>query len=143
MRAFRFASQLNFRLDESISIAANQLRQRLKIVSQERITDEFLKILSSEAPSIGLIQMYQTGVLEIIFPELANMAGVDQRKDYHHKDVFFHTCQVVENIARGTENFCLRFVPFVQDFKNPKKKNFGKNMGGTSKGKGKRGARMF
>jgi putative nucleotidyltransferase with HDIG domain len=143
MRAFRFASQLNFRLDESISIAANQLRQRLKIVSQERITDEFLKILSSEAPSIGLIHMYQTGVLEIIFPELATLAGVDQRKDYHHKDVFFHTCKVVENISKMTDNIWLRFAALVHDIAKPQTKRFVEDIGWTFHGHEELGARMI
>ena len=143
MRAFRFASQLNFRLDESISIAANQLRQRLKIVSQERITDEFLKILSSEAPSIGLIHMYQTGVLEIIFPELAALAGVDQRKDYHHKDVFFHTCKVVENISKITDNIWLRFAALVHDIAKPQTKRFVEDIGWTFHGHEELGARMI
>ena len=143
MRAFRFASQLNFRLDESISIAANQLRQRLKIVSQERITDEFLKILSSEAPSIGLIHMYQTGVLEIIFPELAILAGVDQRKDYHHKDVSFHTCKVVENISKITDNIWLRFAALVHDIAKPQTKRFVEDIGWTFHGHEELGARMI
>jgi putative nucleotidyltransferase with HDIG domain len=143
MRAFRFASQLNFRLDESIPIAANQLRQRLKIVSQERITDEFLKILSSEAPSIGLIHMYQTGVLEIIFPELANLAGVDQRKDFHHKDVFFHTCKVVENISKMTDNIWLRFAALVHDIAKPQTKKFVEDIGWTFHGHEELGARMI
>jgi putative nucleotidyltransferase with HDIG domain len=143
MRAFRFASQLNFRLDESIPIAANQLRQRLKIVSQERITDEFLKILSSEAPSIGLIHMYQTGVLEIIFPELANLAGIDQRKDFHHKDVFFHTCKVVENISKMTDNIWLRFAALVHDIAKPQTKKFVEDIGWTFHGHEELGARMI
>jgi putative nucleotidyltransferase with HDIG domain len=143
MRAFRFASQLNFRLDESIIIAANQLRHRLKIVSQERITDEFLKILSSEAPSIGLIHMYQTGVLEIIFPELANLAGVDQRNDFHHKDVFFHTCKVVENISKMTDNIWLRFAALVHDIAKPQTKKFVEDIGWTFHGHEELGARMI
>ena len=143
MRAFRFASQLNFRLDESIIIAANQLRHRLKIVSQERITDEFLKILSSEAPSIGLIHMYQTGVLEIIFPELANLAGIDQRKDFHHKDVFFHTCKVIENISKMTDNIWLRFAALVHDIAKPQTKKFVEDIGWTFHGHEELGARMI
>jgi putative nucleotidyltransferase with HDIG domain len=143
MRAFRFASQLDFRLDGSIPIAANQLRQRLKIVSQERITDEFLKILSSERPAIGLIHMYQTGVLEVIFPELANLAGVDQRKDYHHKDVFFHTCQVVENISKMTDNIWLRIAALVHDIAKPQTKKFVEDIGWTFHGHEELGARMI
>jgi poly(A) polymerase len=143
MRAFRFASQLNFRVDESITIAANQLKERLKIVSQERITDEFLKILSSEGPSIGMIHMYKTGVLEVIFPELANLAGVDQRKDFHHKDVFFHTCKVVENISKMTDNIWLRFAALVHDIAKPQTKKFVEDIGWTFHGHEELGARMI
>jgi poly(A) polymerase len=143
MRAFRFASQLNFRVDESINIAANQLKERLKIVSQERITDEFLKILSSEGPSIGMIHMYKTGVLEVIFPELANLAGVDQRKDFHHKDVFFHTCKVVENISKMTDNIWLRFAALVHDIAKPQTKKFVEDIGWTFHGHEELGARMI
>ena len=110
MRAFRFASQLNFNVDKSIIIAANNMKERLSIVSQERITDEFLKILSSPKPSIGLNLLFESGVLEMVFPEIAIMAGVEQRKDYHHKDVFLHTCQVVDNICNETDNVWLRFA---------------------------------
>jgi poly(A) polymerase len=143
MRAFRFASQLNFRLDESIPLAANQLKERLKIVSQERITDEFLKILSSENPSIGLIHLYKSGVMDVIFPELANMAGVDQRKDFHHKDVFFHTCQVVENISKVTDNVWLRFTALVHDIAKPQTKRFVEEIGWTFHGHEELGARMI
>ena len=143
MRAFRFASQLNFRVDESITIAANQLKERLKIVSQERITDEFLKILSSEGPSIGMIHMYKTGVLEVIFPELANLAGVDQRKDFHHKDVFFHTCKVMENISKMTDNIWLRFAALVHDIAKPQTKKFVEDIGWTFHGHEELGARMI
>ena len=142
MRAFRFASQLNFKLDDSIPKAANKLKERLKIVSQERITDEFLKILSSDYPSVGLIHMYQTGAMEIIFPELANLAGVEQRKDYHHKDVFFHTCQVVENIAEVTDNIWLRFAALVHDIAKPQTKKFVEDIGWTFHGHEELGARM-
>jgi poly(A) polymerase len=143
MRAFRFASQLNFQLDDSIPLAANQLRQRLKIVSQERITDEFLKILSSEGPAIGLIHMYQSGVLEVVFPELANLAGVDQRKDFHHKDVFIHTCKVVENISKITDNVWLRFAALVHDIAKPQTKKFVEDIGWTFHGHEELGARMI
>ena len=143
LRAFRFASQLNFQLDEYIPIAANKLKERLKIVSQERITDEFLKILSSVAPSIGLIHLYQTGVMDVIFPELANLAGVDQRKDYHHKDVFFHTCKVVENISKMTDNIWLRLAALVHDIAKPQTKRFVEEIGWTFHGHEEIGARMI
>src|SRR5690606_26020685 len=82
MRAFRFASQLEFNVDEQLMNAASQMRERLKIVSQERVTDEFLKILSASKPSIGLKLLFHSGVMEIVFPEISNLAGVEQRLDY-------------------------------------------------------------
>jgi poly(A) polymerase len=143
LRAFRFASQLNFQLDDTIPKAANQLKERLRIVSQERITDEFLKILSSDYPSVGLIHLFQTGVLEIVFPELANLAGVVQIKDFHHKDVFFHTCQVVDNIAKVTDNIWLRFAALVHDIAKPQTKKFVEDIGWTFHGHEELGARMI
>jgi poly(A) polymerase len=143
MRAYRFASQLDFDIDESIDKAANKMRERLNIVSQERITDEFLKILESPKPSVGLVLLYYSGVMEIIFPEIANLAGVEQRKDYHHKDVFFHTCMVVDNIAKVTENVWLRFAALVHDIAKPPTKKFVEGIGWTFHGHEEMGARMM
>lgn len=143
MRAFRFASQLNFSVDEGIMKAAYDMRNRLTIVSQERITDEFLKILSSPKPSIGLKFLFDSGVLEIVFPEIAVMAGVDQRKDYHHKDVFLHTLQVVDNISKETENVWLRFAALVHDIAKPPTKKFVEGIGWTFHGHEDLGARMM
>ena len=143
LRAYRFASQLNFSVDESITIAANKLKDRLEIISQERITDEFLKILASPKPSTGLILLYDSGVMEIIFPEIANLAGVDQRKDYHHKDVFLHTCEVVDNISQKTDNVWLRFAALVHDIAKPQTKRFVEGTGWTFHGHEELGARMM
>jgi poly(A) polymerase len=143
MRAFRFASQLNFSVDESIIIAAREMRNRLTIVSQERITDEFLKIIDSPKPSIGLKLLFDSGVLEIVFPEISVMAGVDQRKDYHHKDVFLHTLQVVDNICKETENTWLRFAALVHDIAKPPTKKFVEGIGWTFHGHEELGARMM
>lgn len=143
MRAFRFASQLDFNVDESIMKAASEMRSRLAIVSQERITDEFLKILASPKPSIGLKLLYDSGVLEIIFPEIAIMAGVDQRKDFHHKDVFLHTLQVVDNICKQTDNVWLRFAALVHDIAKPPTKKFVEGIGWTFHGHEELGARMM
>jgi poly(A) polymerase len=143
MRAFRFASQLHFNVDESIKIAAKEMRSRLSIVSQERITDEFLKILESPMPSIGLKLLFDSGVLEIVFPEIAIMAGIDQRKDYHHKDVFLHTLQVVDNICKETENVWLRFAALVHDIAKPPTKKFVEGIGWTFHGHEDLGARMM
>ncbi len=143
MRAFRFASQLNFNVDENIMIAAREMKERLAIVSRERITDELLKILSSQKPSIGLKLLFDSDVLKIVFPEIAVMAGVDQRKDYHHKDVFLHTLQVVDNIAKETNNVWLRFSALVHDIAKPPTKKFIEGTGWTFHGHEELGARMM
>ncbi len=143
MRAFRFASQLNFKVDENIMIAANKMRERLIIVSQERITEEFLKILASPKPSVGLKLLFDSSVLDVIFPEIFIMAGVDQRKDYHHKDVFLHTLQVVDNICRETENVWLRFAALVHDIAKPPTKKFVEGTGWTFHGHEDLGAKMM
>jgi len=143
LRAFRFASQLQFQVDDKIKKSANLLRERLQIISQERITDEFLKILSSPKPSIGLILLYETKVLDIIFPEIANLAGVEQRNDFHHKDVFFHTMQVVDNIAKMTDDVWLRFAALVHDIAKPATKKFIDGIGWTFHGHEDLGAKMM
>lgn len=143
MRAFRFAAQLEFSVDESILNAAKQMRERLRIVSQERITDEFLKILSSPKPSTGLYLLYDSGVMEIIFPEIHNLAGVEQRQDYHHKDVFLHTLIVVDNISQVTDNLWLRFAALVHDIAKPQTKKFVEGIGWTFHGHEELGARMM
>lgn len=143
LRAFRFASQLNFNVDESIIHAANSLRQRLRIIAKERISAEFFKILGSNKPSIGLQLLFSSGVLEIIFPEIAILEGVEQRKDYHHKDVFYHTCQVVDNISIATENVWLRFAALVHDIAKPATKKFVEGTGWTFHGHEELGARMM
>lgn len=143
MRAYRFASQLDFSVVEDINEAARKLRERLRIISQERITDEFFKILASPVPSVGLKLLFYSGVLEIIFPEIANLSGVDQRNDFHHKDVFLHTCQVVDNISKATENVWLRFAALVHDIAKPQTKRFVEDIGWTFHGHEELGARMM
>ena len=143
LRAYRFASQLNFKVDKTIDESAYKLRERLKIISQERITDEFLKILSSPKPSVGLNMLYDSGVMEIIFPEISNLAGVDQRKDYHHKDVFLHTLKVVDNISEVTDNVWLRFSALVHDIAKPQTKRFAEGTGWTFHGHEEIGARIM
>lgn len=143
MRAFRFASQLVFEVDPSILKSAGSMAERLKIVSQERITDEFLKILASPKPSIGLKLLFESGVMRVIFPEIHNLAGVEQRKDYHHKDVFYHTCIVVDNIATMSEDVWLRFAALVHDIAKPLTKRFVEGTGWTFHGHEELGARMM
>lgn len=143
LRAFRFASQLNFIVDDSVMQAAEEFRERLEIVSQERKTDEFLKILKSPKPSIGLNLLQQSKVMEVIFPEISVMIGVEQRKDYHHKDVFYHTLEVVDNISLRTDDVWLRFSALVHDIAKPKTKKFVEGIGWTFHGHEEIGARMM
>ncbi len=142
MRAFRFASQLNFLISDDVLSAASNLKERLKIISQERITDEFLKILKSEKPSYGLNLLQDSGVMEVIFPEISNLAGVDQRKDYHHKDVFLHTLQVLDNISAETNNVWLRLAALLHDVAKPPTKKFIEGIGWTFHGHEDLGAKM-
>jgi poly(A) polymerase len=143
MRAFRFASQLEFTIDPLALGAIREMKGRLSIVSQERISDEFVKILKTPKPSVGLRLMYDAGVMEIVFPEIAQMAGVDQRRDHHHKDVFLHTCIVVDNIAQTTDNVWLRFTALVHDIAKPRTKAFKEEVGWTFHGHEELGARMM
>ncbi|HEX2867492.1 MAG TPA: CCA tRNA nucleotidyltransferase [Ignavibacteriales bacterium] len=143
MRAVRFASQLNFHLEETVFKAAAEMALRLQIISQERITDEFMKILMSDKPSVGLKLLYETGIMRVIFPEIANLAGIDQRKDFHHKDVFLHTCMVVDNIAEMTDNLWLRFAALMHDIAKPQTKKFIEGTGWTFHGHEEAGARMM
>ena len=146
MRAIRFASQLEFSIDNMTLIAINKMASRLKedsVVSQERITNEFLLILGSPKPSIGLNLLQLTGVMDIIFPEISIMSGVDQRSEYHHKDVFNHTLQVVDNVASVSENIWLRFAALVHDIAKPKTKKFIEKKGWSFHGHEELGARMM
>jgi len=143
MRAARFAGQLNFKIYPETFLAMEEEKERLQIVSQERITDELLKILSHAKPSIGLRILYDTGILRIIFPELTELAGVEQRTDYHHKDVFEHTLKVLDNLAGMSNNVILRFTALVHDIGKPKVKRFVEGKGWTFHGHDVVGTRML
>ena len=143
LRAIRFASELGFEIEKETFAAIIRRKERLSIVSQERITDEFLKILNSTKPSVGLKLMYETGVMEMVFPEIAEMAGVEQRDEYHHKDVFLHTLRVVDNIAEMTDNLWLRFSALVHDIAKPRTKAFREGVGWTFHGHDEIGVRMI
>jgi putative nucleotidyltransferase with HDIG domain len=142
MRAVRFSSQLGFSIDEVTLQAIPPMKERLAIISQERITEEFMKIITSPKPSIGLRLMFDTGILRIIFPEVADLSGVDQRQDHHHKDVFLHTCQVVDNISVMTDDPYLRLAALLHDIAKPKTKKFIEGTGWTFHGHEEIGARM-
>jgi poly(A) polymerase len=142
MRAFRFSCQLGFAIEPSVLAAAASMAPRLKIVSQERITDEFMKILASRKPSIGLQMMHEAEVLKVVFPEVAHLGGVDQRQDFHHKDVFQHTIRVVDNVAEVSESFWLRMAALLHDIAKPRTKAFQEGVGWTFHGHEEIGARM-
>ena len=143
LRALRFAAQLGFAVDPDVLQAVGAMKDRLSIVSQERITEELLKMLRSRKPSIGFLLMSQTGILQSVLPEIAAMAGVDQRKDFHHKDVFLHTCTVVDNVAEVSENLWLRFAALVHDIAKPRTKAYQEGTGWTFHGHEEIGARMM
>lgn len=142
MRAVRFAAQLGFTIEPAVMEAIAPVRDRLSIISQERITEEFMKIMASPAPSVGLRLMFDTGIMRIVFPEVADLAGVDQRQDHHHKDVFLHTCQVVDNICAMTDNIYLRLAALLHDIAKPRTKKFIDGTGWTFHGHEEIGARM-
>jgi len=123
--------------------AIGDMKERIRIVSQERVTEELVKLLKSPKPSVGLHLMFQTGLLHLVFPEIAQMAGVDQRRDHHHKDVFRHTCIVVDNIAQTTDKVWLRFVALVHDIAQPRTKAYQEGVGWTFHGHEEVGARMM
>jgi tRNA nucleotidyltransferase/poly(A) polymerase len=143
LRAIRFAAQLGFEIEKKVLAAISRRKERLSIVSQERITDEFMKILGSPKPSVGFKLMYETGVMRIVFPEIDDMAGVEQREEYHHKDVFLHTLKVVDNIAEMSNNLWMRFVALVHDIAKPRTKAFREGIGWTFHGHDEIGARMM
>jgi poly(A) polymerase len=143
MRAVRFASQLQFHIQQATLESIQRKVERITIISKERITDEFFKILASDKPSIGLKLLHETGLAKHIFPELEDMVGVEQRKDYHHKDVFLHTLKVVDNICTTTDDVWLRFVALVHDIAKPRTKAFKEGIGWTFHGHEDLGARMM
>ncbi len=143
MRAIRFAAQLGFAIDERSFAALEKMKDRLTIVSQERMTDELLRMLRTPKPSVAWKLMFQAGILRIVFPEIAEMAGVDQRRDHHHKDVFLHTCIVVDNISQTTDSVWLRFAALVHDIAKPRTKAYQDGVGWTFHGHEEIGARMM
>jgi len=145
LRAARFASQLGFLIHQACYFAIKRLSERITIISQERITEEFLKILASPKPSHGLYILHDTGLMKHIFPEIDRMAGIEtvnvNGTDYHHKDVMLHTFQVLDNLAPNTNNIWLRFAALMHDIAKPITKRFNENTGWTFHGHEELGAR--
>tara|TARA_B100000131_G_scaffold6173_2_gene6347 strand:- start:1846 stop:3264 length:1419 start_codon:yes stop_codon:yes gene_type:complete len=134
LRAAYFASKFNFEIDTESYNSIIRQKERISIVSQERITTELCKILSTSVPSIGLVILQETGLMKLIFPEIDQMYGMDQTPEWNHKDIFFHTMQVVDNAAKLTQKMEIRFAALVHDIAKPATRRVDKKKGYTFHG---------
>ena len=142
MRAIRFAAQLDFDIHPDTLEAISKFKSRINIVSKERITSELGKIIDSPIPSVGFHHLMDTGLLEIIFPEMQALLGVDIRNGMGHKDNFYHTLEVLDNVARKSVNHWLRWAAIMHDIAKPPTKRFDKKAGWTFHGHDALGAIM-
>lgn len=142
MRAIRFASQLDFTIHPESLHAISTNKERIKIVSKERISDELNKIILSPIPSVGFKLLFDTGLLPIIFPEMAKLQGVETIKGLSHKDNFYHTLEVLDNTAKKSNNLWLRWAAILHDIAKPATKRFEEGHGFTFHGHEDKGARM-
>ena len=143
MRAAYFASKLSLDIDPSCLESIKNNADRISIVSQERKTNELFKILGTKKPSIGLNILQEAGLMEFVFPEIAVMYGLDQSNEYHHKDIFYHTLEVVDNAAQLSDKLDLRLAALVHDIAKPKTRRLSKSKGYTFYGHDDVGARML
>lgn len=142
LRAIRFASQLNFSVSEKLIRIINELKSRIEIVTNERIVDELNKILLSDTPSIGFNLLEKTGLLDFILPEITNLKGIDEIEGQKHKDNFYHTLEVLDNICKSTENLWLRWAALLHDIGKAPTKKFDKKIGWTFHGHEFEGSKM-
>ena len=131
MRCIRFATQLNFYIDDETFEALERNRERISIISRERIADELNKIILSPVPSKGFIDLDRCGLLALIFPELVALQGVETRNGRGHKDNFYHTLEVLDNISRKTDNLWLRWAALLHDIAKPQTKRWEPKVGWT------------
>lgn len=141
MRAIRFAAQLDFQIEEESFQAIYQHRERIAIVSQERITDELNKIILTKVPSKGFKLLFNTGLLHLVFPKMAELFGVDIINGKAHKDNFYHTLEVLDNISENTDNLWLRWAAIMHDIEKPITKRFHSKIGWTFHGHEDKGSR--
>lgn len=142
LRAIRFATQLNFKIDINTFDAIKEQKERIRIISQERIRDEINKILLSPKPSVGFKLLSGTGLLTLIMPFIENLKGKIQIGHFSHKDIFEHTLQVVDNVSQHTENIYLRWTALLHDIAKPQTKKFNNTLGFSFHGHEEIGARM-
>ncbi len=142
MRAIRFSSQLGFTIEVNSLEAISKNKERIKIVSKERITDELNKIILSPIPSVGFKLLFDTGLLHIIFPEMVKLYGVETINGKSHKDNFYHTLEVLDNTAKKSNNLWLRWSAILHDIAKPATKRFEPEHGWTFHGHEDKGARM-
>jgi poly(A) polymerase len=142
MRAIRFATQLKFHIYPETFNAIKENADRISIISKERIIDELNKIVASEKPSIGFKLLYDTGLLAIIFPQMIELAGAEYIDGHGHKDNFYHTLQVLDNVADRSENLWLRWAAILHDIAKPATKRFEEGHGWTFHGHEVVGGRM-
>lgn len=142
MRAIRFAAQLTFDIEADTFTGVIEHAERIRIISQERITDELNKIILSETPSYGFKLLYHAKLLDIIFPELVELQGAETKEGKGHKDNFYHTLQVLDNVAERSDDLWLRWAAILHDIAKPATKRFDKKVGWTFHGHEDKGARM-
>ena len=134
LRAIRFASQLDFKIEKHSLEAITKNKDRIRIISKERVVDELNKILLSPKPSVGFALLHKTGLLDILIPELTALEGIDEIEGQRHKDNFWHTLEVVDNISENTEDLWLRWAALLHDIGKAPTKKFDKQIGWTFHG---------
>lgn len=142
MRAIRFATQLHFRIEDESFESIRRNVQRIKIISMERVTEELNKMLMSSVPSIGFKLLDKSGLLQVVFPQMSELKGVEHQEGKGHKDNFYHTLEVLDNVANSSDDLWLRWAAVLHDIAKPQTKRFEKGIGWTFHGHETKGSKM-